>query len=428
MRAARLPDRSSRAAGMRQRCASPGADPARGGLPLAVRLPGPSRPGAVDMAAYDPVVGACRRAYGAGRPHRGGLRVHQQIRTSPGRTGENIRRVLDVLAAAGVNIEGIGPDFESPHVRTAVPDDRSSRPRGQRSRQPASSPSSAPRSRSPCRTSPASWRRESSGSPGAATPRRACSSSPAATVTRRWSPSASAGRSRTVGRRPSSSSAAGRSPTAGRGATWSRAPSARGPARRSTVPARPGRLTGCVSTGRTAHRGDRLRRSPGSRRPGSCARARGDVHVATGPPGRRAGRLAVVHPDPDRRREPGRAAVVGEGALDGDGAVDGGCGRRERHEEAVAGMIDLHPSVGVEEAAEHGVVPGAQLRPGGVADGLDERARRDDGGEHEGPGREPGSRGPPTPRGRPGRRPGRGAGRWPPRRSGSGRQAWRGCA
>jgi hypothetical protein len=48
-------------------------------------------------------------------------RVHQQIRTSPGHTGENIRRVLDILAGAGVNVEGIGPDFESPHVRTAVP-------------------------------------------------------------------------------------------------------------------------------------------------------------------------------------------------------------------------------------------------------------------------------------------------------------------
>jgi len=47
--------------------------------------------------------------------------MHQQIRTSPGSTAENIRRVLDILAGAGVNVEGIGPDFESPHVRTAVP-------------------------------------------------------------------------------------------------------------------------------------------------------------------------------------------------------------------------------------------------------------------------------------------------------------------
>ena len=47
--------------------------------------------------------------------------MHQQIRTSPGTTGENVRRVLDILAGAGVNVEGIGPDYESPHVRTAVP-------------------------------------------------------------------------------------------------------------------------------------------------------------------------------------------------------------------------------------------------------------------------------------------------------------------
>jgi hypothetical protein len=50
--------------------------------------------------------------------------VHQQIRTSPGQTGENIRRVLNILADAGVNVDGIGPDFESPHVRTTVPHDQ----------------------------------------------------------------------------------------------------------------------------------------------------------------------------------------------------------------------------------------------------------------------------------------------------------------
>jgi len=47
--------------------------------------------------------------------------VHQQIRTSPGKTSDNIRRVLDILKAAEVNVEGIGPDFEAPHIRTAVP-------------------------------------------------------------------------------------------------------------------------------------------------------------------------------------------------------------------------------------------------------------------------------------------------------------------
>ncbi len=47
--------------------------------------------------------------------------MHQQIRTSPGGTADNIRNVLDILAQAGVNVEGIGPDFEAPHIRTAVP-------------------------------------------------------------------------------------------------------------------------------------------------------------------------------------------------------------------------------------------------------------------------------------------------------------------
>ncbi len=47
--------------------------------------------------------------------------MHQQIRTSPDTTVENIRTVLDVLAAERVNVEGIGPDFEPPHVRVAVP-------------------------------------------------------------------------------------------------------------------------------------------------------------------------------------------------------------------------------------------------------------------------------------------------------------------
>jgi hypothetical protein len=47
--------------------------------------------------------------------------MHLQIRTSPEETTENVQKVLDVLAEAGVNVEGIGPDFEPPHVRVAVP-------------------------------------------------------------------------------------------------------------------------------------------------------------------------------------------------------------------------------------------------------------------------------------------------------------------
>ncbi len=46
--------------------------------------------------------------------------MHQQIKTSPGHTDENLRRVADALV--GVQVLGIGPDFESPHIRTVVAD------------------------------------------------------------------------------------------------------------------------------------------------------------------------------------------------------------------------------------------------------------------------------------------------------------------
>ena len=46
--------------------------------------------------------------------------MHLQISGSPGDTAANIRTVTAVLAAAHVNILGIGPDFTPPHVRVAV--------------------------------------------------------------------------------------------------------------------------------------------------------------------------------------------------------------------------------------------------------------------------------------------------------------------
>jgi len=46
--------------------------------------------------------------------------MHQQIKASPKTTAENIRNVVDALAAAKVNVEAIAPDFESPHVRVLV--------------------------------------------------------------------------------------------------------------------------------------------------------------------------------------------------------------------------------------------------------------------------------------------------------------------
>ncbi len=47
--------------------------------------------------------------------------MHQQIRTSPYAVGQNIRRAVAALAADGVNVEGVGPDYESPHARIVVP-------------------------------------------------------------------------------------------------------------------------------------------------------------------------------------------------------------------------------------------------------------------------------------------------------------------
>ncbi len=49
--------------------------------------------------------------------------MHEQIRTSPGSTGDNFRRVVEVLADAGVNIAGIAPDFEAPHIRVVIAHD-----------------------------------------------------------------------------------------------------------------------------------------------------------------------------------------------------------------------------------------------------------------------------------------------------------------
>jgi hypothetical protein len=46
--------------------------------------------------------------------------MHQQIKASPDETRENIRRIVRALATAGINIEGIAPDFDPPHVRVAV--------------------------------------------------------------------------------------------------------------------------------------------------------------------------------------------------------------------------------------------------------------------------------------------------------------------
>jgi len=46
--------------------------------------------------------------------------MHQQIKASPDTVAENIRAVVDALAAAGINVEAIAPDFDPPHVRVLV--------------------------------------------------------------------------------------------------------------------------------------------------------------------------------------------------------------------------------------------------------------------------------------------------------------------
>jgi hypothetical protein len=46
--------------------------------------------------------------------------MHQQIKASPEDTAENVRTIVDALAAAEINIESIAPDFDPPHVRVLV--------------------------------------------------------------------------------------------------------------------------------------------------------------------------------------------------------------------------------------------------------------------------------------------------------------------
>ena len=49
--------------------------------------------------------------------------MHQQIRGSPDSIAGNVARIVNVLAKAQVNILGIAPDFEAPHVRVIVGDE-----------------------------------------------------------------------------------------------------------------------------------------------------------------------------------------------------------------------------------------------------------------------------------------------------------------
>ena len=46
--------------------------------------------------------------------------MHQQIKASPNNTPENVQRIVNALAVAGINIVAIAPDFDPPHVRVLV--------------------------------------------------------------------------------------------------------------------------------------------------------------------------------------------------------------------------------------------------------------------------------------------------------------------
>jgi hypothetical protein len=46
--------------------------------------------------------------------------MHLQIKGSPDSVDVNMRRIVDVLAQHGINIEAIAPDFDAPHVRVLV--------------------------------------------------------------------------------------------------------------------------------------------------------------------------------------------------------------------------------------------------------------------------------------------------------------------
>lgn len=57
----------------------------------------------------------------AQRPARSGESLmHEQIRTSPGDPEQNVRRITRALAGRGINLEGIGPELETTHIRTVV--------------------------------------------------------------------------------------------------------------------------------------------------------------------------------------------------------------------------------------------------------------------------------------------------------------------
>jgi len=119
------------------------------------------------------------------------------------------------------------------------------------------------------------------------------------------------------------------------------------------------------------------------------------MHAASLVSGRSLERLRDVEPDPDGRREAVIPPVLQQPLPDGQGAHDRCVSRRERHEEAVAGVVDLLAFVLAKEGSDRVVVPGQEPGPGLISDGIDQVGRAHDVREHErahGAGRGPGTR------------------------------------
>lgn len=97
--------------------------------------------------------------------------------------------------------------------------------------------------------------------------------------------------------------------------------------------------------------------------------------------GDRCGRMDT---DPDRRGEPVLTAVVGKCSLDSDCAFERGDWLGEGDEEAVTRVVDLLAPIVGEQSAKHPIVPLDEVKPGLVADRLDETRRPTDVGEEKG--------------------------------------------
>jgi len=116
---------------------------------------------------------------------------------------------------------------------------------------------------------------------------------------------------------------------------------------------------------------------------GLGAHPRGDVHAAAGIVLVAARRLVEMDTDPDVGREALRAPVGDQLTLDGLAALERRVNAVEGDEEAIAGVAYLLARMGGELGPQRVVVPAQEVRPGLITEGLYERGRTDDVGEHE---------------------------------------------